>query len=258
MPTNWGSRSFNGTSDFIDAGDPSALHITGAITLSAWVNNTTQPSVANGALLGRFDNLNGANTSLDYVMSFTTASKLLFAMSNSTPTFFLVTGATAMSTSIWYHCLATYDGSSTIAVYVNGVSDGTAAASGTILNGAAHFYIGAIPNTGGSPNPEDFFPGTVADAAVWNTLLSASEITALAKGARPINIRSGSLKGWWPLDGLQSPEPDLSGNKNNGTLTGTNPAFGPPIAPFTPRWPQFTPSMMSPPSIFILMPQIVT
>jgi hypothetical protein len=30
----------------------------------------------------------------------------------------------------------------------------------------------------------------------------------------------------------------LSGNKNNGTLTGTTAVAGPPYAPFTPRWPQ--------------------
>jgi hypothetical protein len=54
---------------------------------------------------------------------------------------------------------------------------------------------------------------------------------------------------------LASPEPDLSGNKNNGTLTGTTNTFGPPILPFTRRWPQFN-FFAAPP--FTLMPQIVT
>jgi hypothetical protein len=81
------------------------------------------------------------------------------------------------------------------------------------------------------------FPGSLADGAQWNTNLSAAEITALSKGARPYTIRPANLLGWWPLDGLQSPEEELSGAKNNGTLTGTTAAFGPPYMQFTPRWP---------------------
>jgi hypothetical protein len=41
-------------------------------------------------------------------------------------------------------------------------------------------------------------------------------------------VNLANLKGWWPLDGYQSPEPDLSGNGNNGTLTGTAQVLGAP------------------------------
>jgi hypothetical protein len=91
-----------------------------------------------------------------------------------------------------------------------------------------------------------FNNGQLADFAIWSVLLTAAEASALAKGARPNTIRSASLVNWWPLGGIQSPEPDLSGNKNNGTLTGTAPAFGPPIAPFTPRWPQTLAAVAAP------------
>ena len=35
--------------------------------------------------------------------------------------------------------------------------------------------------------------------------------------------------GYWPLDGISSPEPDLSGNWHPGTLTGTTYADDPPF-----------------------------
>jgi hypothetical protein len=91
--------------------------------------------------------------------------------------------------------------------------------------------------------------GNMADTALWNVVLSATEIAALAKGIRPPQVRPAALIGYWPLDGLQSPEPDLSGNRNNGTLTGTVNAFGPPIRPITPRMRklQFAPFTVPPP-----------
>ena len=36
-----------------------------------------------------------------------------------------------------------------------------------------------------------------------------------------------------PMWGLSSPEPDLSGNANNGTLTGTSYADHPPVTGYT-------------------------
>jgi len=57
---------------------------------------------------------------------------------------------------------------------------------------------------------------------VWNVALSAGNITSLVNGVRPPNVNSANLQGWWPLDGfLNTTENDLSGNANNGTITGT-------------------------------------
>lgn len=80
--------------------------------------------------------------------------------------------------------------------------------------------------------------GTMADFALWSVILTAAELTALNQGARPGQIRPAGLQIWYPLDGLQSPEPDFSGNAHNGTLNGTSLASGPPVMMLTPRWPQ--------------------
>jgi hypothetical protein len=53
-------------------------------------------------------------------------------------------------------------------------------------------------------------------------------VQQLAAGYRPVDVNSANLQGWWPLSGYSSPEPDISGNANNGTLTGTTQAPMPP------------------------------
>lgn len=123
--------------------------------------------------------------------------------------------------------------------FVNGVSDGSGAASG-LSTGSAPMGFGFDPNSGGRN-----FNGWIADAAEWSVVLTAAEHQALAKGARPKDIRPTSLLGYWPLNGFASPEPDYSGNARNGTLTGTTNVSGPPLMIFTPRWVQReTPSIV--------------
>ena len=128
----------------------------------------------------------------------------------------------------WQHLCMTRD-TTTWRLYLNGVVD-VNTHTNTPDSPSAHTEIGNDVT-----NAREM-QGGVADAAVWTVALTQGEITALAAGARPPSIRQGSLVGYWPLDGLQSPEPDLSGFANNMTLNGT-PTFqtGPPLTPFTPR-----------------------
>ncbi len=158
-------------------------------------------------------------------------------------TFTLLIGASntqTVTTGVWYHTGVSYNGTNFV-FYWNGVAVGSGSNATTVSS--AQYYIGS------SGSGTEFFNGTLADIASWNVVLTAAEFAALALGARPGRIRRSSLNGWWPLDGLQSPEPDLSGNKFNGTLVtavASNP--GPPVMQFTPRWPQFNEIFVAPPA----------
>lgn len=222
------ARRFNGSSDLIDCGTPPQPST--AITLSAWFYATALPA-SYAFILGR------SGTSGLYVIFLKSSGNLAYYIlpsgGNVDP------GTATITTNVWYHVAATYDSvnDATVRGWLNGAADGTTAWSGSIPSAAGHdFQFGQDPQVG-----DRFFNGVIADGAMWNVRLSNAEILALSRGARPSQIRPLSLLGWWPLTGLQSPEPDLSGNAHNGTLTGTTPAFGPPIAQFTPRWPQFNP-----------------
>lgn len=140
-----------------------------------------------------------------------------------------------ISTGAWHNIVFLASSSAgTVLGYIDG-SVGTNPGGPTIVSKTDTYSFGYDPNNAGR-----ILNGSLADIAFWNVDLTAAEATALANGARPSQIRPKSLAGWWPLTGLQSPEPDLSGSKNNGTVTGTTPAFGPPLMAFTPRSPQYT------------------
>ncbi len=144
-------------------------------------------------------------------------------------------GLATISTATWYHVAISYDTTVGLQTWLNGVSDGTAAAAGALtIDTAQAWCLGHNPPGDGDGN----LSGSLADWAVWNVTLKQAEVIALAKGIRPGLIRPLSLITWYPLDGLESPEPDLSGNARNGTLTGTALSFGPPITMITRRWPQ--------------------
>lgn len=137
----------------------------------------------------------------------------------------------------WHHLALTLKPTFQYTAYVDGTAftgTGSAAPNGS----GATFYIG---NDGGG----DPLDGLAADIVVWNVSLTAGEIAGLVSGQRPYLIRPQNRVGDWPLFGDVSPEPDLSGNANNGTLTGTALAPGPPTTLFTPRRPQI---LISPPT----------
>ena len=138
--------------------------------------------------------------------------------------------------NVWHHYAMSSAVGGTLYAYRDGVQIGSTGGVTVGNNFPLWLDVGLDGRFG------RWIDGFIADVAVWGVQLSASEILALAKGARPNVIRPLSLSVYSPLDGLASPEPDLSGNANNLGLTHSpGPAFGPPLMQFTPRWPQFFP-----------------
>jgi hypothetical protein len=233
------ARTFNGTSDLIALGSPAKLNAaTTVFSFSGWFMFTSNLTAAryqtiivkNGSpgpvFLG-----GGANTNTLSLYFRGAGGQVQI---DPTATFPINT---------WMQGGFTYNSATTSVLYINGAVLSSLGVVGAINAGAGTWQINA-----GS------FPGIFADFAFWNAELSAAEMRAIGVGyARPGRIRPLSLIGWWNMDGLQSPEPDLSGNQYNGTLTGTTSGFGPPISMFTPRWPQF----MAPVTVPTLMPQIL-
>jgi hypothetical protein len=256
------ARAVNGSTDFINCGSPSEPT---QATLAVWFKATALPA-GYGNIIGRINSETPNKFTIIYLRS--TGALAYYCEVNDPgagtlgPAALGVDpGSGTITTGVWHHAALTYTSGNTgtIRGYLDGGLDGS-----TNSANSPNTYI-IMPSSGGCTfyfgNDPAFsrpFNGVVADGSYWNVPLTAFEIAALAKGARPLAIRPKSLLGWWPLGGLQSPEPDLSGNKNNGTLTGTTPAFGPPVMQFTPRWPIFpVPGAVGPPPL-VLMAQIIT
>lgn len=225
------SRSFNGTSDYIDCGGGSGsldFADNSVVAGSCWVLFNSLASDRQIFSKG-FDTHNTA-----YELQISGGTQLFWGSYNGSTHGAGWTFGGGLSTGQWYHIYCDYDGS-TWHLYVNGVSKATSVDAVGPLSTVRDFCIGCVdaPSAGGFIQ---LHSGNIADVCLWGGItLSAGEIASLVAGARPFNIRRSSIKGYWPLDGIASTEPDLSSFAHNGTLNGTAKAGGPPISMFTPR-----------------------
>lgn len=127
----------------------------------------------------------------------------------------------------------TFGTGSSIALYVNAVLK-----AGSWIAQAGN----DIPYTGTNPMLIGIFQdgtnpwiGRIAEVALWKGhTLTQAEVTALHNGARILSIAPAYLKGYWPLWGVATPEPDLSGNAYHGTVTGAVLADHAPVSRYAP------------------------
>jgi hypothetical protein len=131
---------------------------------------------------------------------------------------------TTLNTTDWFHVVATYDGSETasgLKVYVN-------ADASSLTNNSLGSYSG-MPSTGGNleigrfANGHSFFNGLVDEVAVFNSALSASDVTAIYNSGVPADLTSYSPVGWYRMGdndgGTGTTITDQGSGGNDGTLT---------------------------------------
>jgi hypothetical protein len=214
------SRAFNGTSDKILCGTGSALN-PAAITVLCWIYPTSfshlyQVPVDRSSV--------GAVNDGDYKLAIKSTGSLAVYVNQGGVLSFVDPASNSLTTNAWNTAGFVASAATGLIVYTNGVSSGTFANSNALGTGNTQtFKIGTD-----SPNNVDYFvAGSIAEVAVWSVALTSTEVTAYNNGAPAKTIQPSSLVGYWPLRGY-SPEPDLSGNANNGTLTGTTVDYQPP------------------------------
>jgi hypothetical protein len=234
MPTNWGARTFvSASSQYLVNTSFGSGPATWPNTLAAWFYPTS--AVGTQAIVALGDN--NAIDSIRGLRVNAVANKLTLLERDTVDTFGEPASTVNYNANAWNHGAGVFTASNSRTVYLNGGNSASDATSlGTVnLNDVA---VGAWQR---NATQVTFFNGRVADVAYWNVALTAAEILALANGARPFTIRPQSLLLYYPLDGLQSPEPNLAGNGTYNLTLQNSPSadFGPPLAPFTPRWPQF-------------------
>ncbi len=198
------ARQFNGSSDHIDA-DSAVPNLSGqqAFSLAGWINaSIAQSSALNpmsiaAAAAGPFFQLQGD-----------ASGKLLIAARSATSGGSDTTASTAVAfNSAWHHfCVTQPSGSSTLSIYLDGALDHTFART-SLSNGTTQTFttlcFGALHRSGAF---SQFYGGGLGDLAIWARTLTAQEVALLGSGAE------ASLLGpnhYWPLWGVDSPEPDI-------------------------------------------------
>ena len=139
---NGNALSFNGSSSYVDLGNPALLQITGSMTWSAWVKAAANPA-DDGQIVAKADDASGwqLKTSPD-----TGPHTFGVRVAGATNTFARRYSTTVRSLNVWYHVAGVYDASAqTLDIYVNGVLD-NGTLSGTIpasqINSAVNVNIG--------------------------------------------------------------------------------------------------------------------
>ena len=115
----------------------------------------------------------------------------------------------------WHHYVIARNGS-TLNFYVDGQSQNLISTSGTFDADGSLENIGADGVT-----PSDFYSGNIDEVAVWDSELSASDVTSIYNGGVPNDISSLSPVSWWRCgDGDTAPTlTDNGSGGNNGTMT---------------------------------------
>ena len=178
------SLAFDGTNDYVDLG---ATFNHNAHSISTWIKvtaDTTSKFI--------FDARDGDNDGI--LLNINTLEKISYQ--NDTVD---VLYETALTEGVWYHIVATNDGT-TSRIYLNGVGVGnTADTSGVTISTTTTGRIGARSHS----SPESYFSGNISELAFYTSALSASQVKTLYNGREPYNhkegIASGNLKAWWRM-----------------------------------------------------------
>ncbi len=194
------AAKFNGQTSYISL--PSTAQATGSkITISLWAallgNGNQAPRAIAVAQLGTYPDL-----------CISASFGPTFVVQNALAQYSVTSGAPCAPFGQWQQYVGTYDGA-TGKIYLNGVLKGSVAITGNLATGT--MTIGEF--SGGSFNVN----GLLANVQVYNTSLSANEVSALySEGIGGAPVQLNNLVGWWPLNGDTK---DYSGNNNNGVPT---------------------------------------
>ncbi len=210
-----GALSFDGVDDYVDMGNASGFALTGSSTVLVWVKADT--AAGNAKWPGVIDKTNWSirfqqNSSNIYAKAVIGGVKIGPEVTLTLNTWYLI-GLTNDLTNMTF--------------YVNGVDEGSIASGGGYDTHTDSLVIG---DHSASSYP---FDGLIDEVRIYNRALSATEIArSYRDGLARIRIAtpnphdwSSDLVGFWTfngkdIQGLNATATDISGQGNNGTITG--------------------------------------
>ncbi len=167
--TNGYSLSLNGTSQYVNCGNPAAFNNLTAITLEAWIYPTNFLDAPHKNTIIAKD-FWGAGANEGFAFRYGSANRTLsFVMSNGSSGWNEIAIPNVLTLNTWQHVAATYNGSA-IKLYVNGTQVGSLNRSGVIPPSLRNLLIGQCPAS------SRFMKGLIDEVRIWNIARSAEEI----------------------------------------------------------------------------------
>jgi hypothetical protein len=211
------SLSLDGTDDHAEVTGSSEIQISYPLTISAWIYPTA----------------NASSNNIRTIISWGSAAEgqgRIFGLLDSTNNLAFwayqssLNSTTTLSLNTWYHVAATVDTGST-KLYINGSLDTTGS---NTLNSFTYSktHVGELYYS--QTTAARHFAGNIDELALFNSVLSADEITQLYNNGNPFDLNSdvgnytssANLKAWWRMgDGTETGSGttiyDMSTNDSN-------------------------------------------
>ncbi len=217
------ARNLGGTTaDKISIANASPINITGtAFSLSAWLKKADTGT--RRYVCGK----SGASASpYAYGLRVDASNQIVGLIDDGTAVYENAASTTSVAANTWYHVLMVKNGTGAgaLKLYVNGSLEGTSNSNVSLVSNSNALVFGYRDVAATS----EIWSGDLAEAAIWNTALDATDASNLAAGKSAFFVKPGNLAFYAPFLGVDSPERDVI-NGNNGTLTGTSQATHPTI-----------------------------
>ena len=211
---NTKSLAFDGVDEFINIGNNiSELQPTGAFSISLWCKFDGLTGYQ--GLIEATSNV-GVHGADGYIIwKHTSTNKLQFYIRQG-GAWKIASSTTVVTTGTWYHILATWDGSATSTIYINGVSEGTQSVTSITYNANTGHNIGGYASESGTPYLMD---GNIDEVSFWNTDINID--TVWDGTGKPTDLTSESNLVAWYRMGDNDTFPTIADNGsggNNGTM----------------------------------------
>ena len=208
------SFEFDGVGDYIDCGQVSIFNSATAITMSGWFKQDA---------LDVINFMFGTLTSLsDCCTVYTWSNGNMYVhISDGLNRHSWIDYSTVVTAGEWFHLAMVYDGSGVadadkVKLYINNslmTLSFNGAPPASINATQSDFYIGSAATYTATQG----WNGLVSNAAVWNSALSAANITTIFNNGRPADLTSLSPTSWWKM-GQEAFCPDYSAAPNVWTI----------------------------------------
>ncbi len=157
------SMEFDGTSDYIDCGNITALNSQSAVSTSAWVNYSGTPTTSSHIILS-----GGSSATNRFWVQLKSSTEIRYG-SGSASAYDLT--VSTMNSGTWYHIATVHNGTS-LDVYLNGIKQG---ATVTVVSPSTQ--IGNNFKIGEYFSPVGYYwNGYLDEVAVFNTALTELEV----------------------------------------------------------------------------------
>jgi hypothetical protein len=168
------SLTLSGT-NYRDITSSTNLQLGTKFSVAAWFK-TTNDFTGNAFIVNKGgQGSETAGKNMNYGIWMTSAEKIQAGFETSTGTDYIASSPGVYNDGKWHYAVATYDGSSTVRLYIDGSSVATKTTSGALPDktGTQPLRVGA-----NSLSVNGFFVGNVDEVRVWNRAVSATEVSS--------------------------------------------------------------------------------